>query len=33
VWDSVKNPAWRLNRYPFLKKMHEANGVIVYTVS
>ena len=31
VWDSVKNPEWKLNRFSFLKQLYSTSGIIIYT--
>ncbi|KND50757.1 MAG: hypothetical protein ABA06_04705 [Parcubacteria bacterium C7867-001] len=30
VWDTVKNPDWRIDRVSGLNKRYEANGIVVY---
>ncbi len=32
VWDTVKNPDWKLDRFSSLTPVYSANGIIVYTV-
>ena len=32
IYDPRMDPTWRLDRYPFLKKEYEANGITIYKV-
>ena len=33
VWDSIKNPDWKINRFKFLKQVYSTNGIIIYKVN
>ena len=32
IWDTAKQPNWKLNRYPFLSEIYQKNGIKIYRV-